>query len=75
MPTAAAHKWDMNKVKANFNMVFDHGSFTKGDLYDYSFNEKKEKYEVKTKQDRIQSFYLSEFNTFFTIAALENIKK
>lgn len=57
----------MKEVKANYNMIFDNGSFQKDHVYKYRNREDFATYFVTTEEGKEQPFYETELNMFFTI--------
>lgn len=58
----------MEKVKANYNMTFDNGSFLRGHEYNYRDGDATAAtYLVTTEEGKEQPFYGAELNIFFTI--------
>lgn len=55
----------MDKVIANYNMVFDNGSFKKDRFY--SYYQKGNLFIVTTEENREQPFYDFEFGMFFSL--------
>lgn len=53
------------KVKANYNITLDEGSFIKGKEYNYKINNEG-KYLVTTEEGMEQDLNFAEFDIFFT---------
>ena len=54
------------KVKANYNITLDEGSFIKGKEYNYKINNEG-KYLVTTEEGMEQDLNFAEFDIFFTL--------
>ena len=56
-----------NLVKAKYDMSFDRGSFKKNKIYKYRYNIDHDEVFVTTEENQEQDFYISEFNSLFSI--------